>query len=292
MRIQTFSIVAGTAACNARCGWCVAEMTPPNGVQMKEPEVNWRNFRKACLFAKSNGVTTVIITGKGEPALFPHQITEFLTRMLDCGAEFPFVELQTNGIPLVQNKKARAALGDWYSLGLSTVIISVVHFDQERNRLHYVPYQERYIDLPGLIDDLHGRGFTVRLSVTMQRGDVDCAAAVREMIDWARDHGVDQLSLRPVTTPEHSRNLQVLDFARMKQLSREQLDDVRGFFIANATPLMKLMHGAQVFDVDGQNVCLTNCLTIEGGEEDIRQLIFFPDGKLMFDWQYAGARIL
>jgi hypothetical protein len=40
MKILTFSIVAGSMACNARCDFCVAGMTPPNGIGPKEPEVD------------------------------------------------------------------------------------------------------------------------------------------------------------------------------------------------------------------------------------------------------------
>ncbi len=55
---------------------------------------------------------------------------------------------------------------------------------------------------------------------------------------------------------------------------------------------MTLMHGAVGYDVGGQNVCLTDCLTLDASNEDIRQLIFFPDGRLGYDWQYEGAVLL
>lgn len=58
---------------------------------------------------------------------------------------------------------------------------------------------------------------------------------------------------------------------------------------------MTLMHGAhaaKVYDVDGQNVCVSDCLTVEAAGDDIRTLIFFADGKICYDWQHPGARIL
>ena len=81
MKIQTFSIVAGSEACNARCPFCISKMTVAHGIDLKEPEVNWRNLRKACLLAQACGVTTAMITGKGEPTLFPNQITRYLHEM-------------------------------------------------------------------------------------------------------------------------------------------------------------------------------------------------------------------
>ena len=78
MKITTLSIVAGSEACNAKCPYCVSKMTPSCGMDLKEPEVNWRNLDKAARFAQLSDVTTVLITGKGEPTLFPEQISKYL----------------------------------------------------------------------------------------------------------------------------------------------------------------------------------------------------------------------
>src|SRR3989344_3193410 len=113
MKIRTFSIIAGSEACNARCPFCVSKMTPPLGMELKEPEVNWRNFEVACRFAKQNGVTTAMFTGKGEPTLFPRQITKFLFSM--AKHEFPPIELTTNGIMVAQRWEEYVShLSDWY----------------------------------------------------------------------------------------------------------------------------------------------------------------------------------
>jgi hypothetical protein len=49
-----------------------------------------------------------------------------------------------------------------------------------------------------------------------------------------------------------------------------------------------------VFDYKGQNVCLSNCLTHEPYTDKsvMRNLIFFPDGHLRYDWEYQGAILL
>lgn len=101
MKISTFSIVTGSAACNARCPFCVSHMTPPSDVELKPPEVNWRNFKKACRLAQLGGTTTVMFTGKGEPTLFPDQISDYL--MVLKGYDFPLIELQTNAIVIGDN---------------------------------------------------------------------------------------------------------------------------------------------------------------------------------------------
>ena len=60
----------------------------------------------------------------------------------------------------------------------------------------------------------------------------------------------------------------------------------------DATRLLNLPHGGVVYDYDGQNVCISNCLTGTTDPNDIRQIIFFPDGQIRYDWRYAGARLL
>src|ERR1700733_442661 len=158
--IQTFSIVAGSLACNARCPFCVAPMTPANGLGTKEPTVNWRNFRKAARYAANGRCQTAMITSKGEPTIFPEQITKFLQELVPY--DFPVIEMQTNGLLIAEGKKVTDQhLKDWYDLGLTTVAISVVHYEAAKNKEVYTPHRPSYIDLPALIQKLHSFGFSV-----------------------------------------------------------------------------------------------------------------------------------
>jgi molybdenum cofactor biosynthesis enzyme MoaA len=291
MRIQTFSIVAGSEACNARCPFCVSKMTVSHGLGLKEPAVNWRNFRKACQLARQSGVTTVMLTGKGEPTLFPEQITRYLRGLNEL--EFPLVELQSNGVLLVDDRW-RPHLQAWVDAGLSLVALSIVHYEPEKNREIYLPHREAYIDLPHLIDLLHEVGLSVRLACIMADGYIDTVEEVRELIRFARQHRVEQLTVRPVAHPgrDRSRSEEVYDWSVAHYLSEARQREIHALFEREGSRLMTLLHGAVVYDVGGQNVCLTDCLTIAPSGEDIRQLIFFPDGHLRYDWQYEGALLL
>jgi molybdenum cofactor biosynthesis enzyme MoaA len=291
MRIQTFSIVAGSEACNARCPFCVSKMTVSHGLGLREPEVNWRNFRKACQLAARSGVTTAMLTGKGEPTLFPAQITRYLEAM--AGFEFPLLELQTNGIVLQQQRERYAPhLVQWHGLGLSTVAVSIMHHDPERNREIYLPHQDHYVDLPALIDLLHQVGLSVRLACVMAGGYVDSVAEVEALVAFAREHRVEQLSVRPVARPGESRDGATAAWTAAHQLPDAAQEAIADWVAAAGTKLMTLGHGAVVYDVGGQNLCLTDCLTIQPTTEDLRQLIFFPDGHLRYDWQYPGAILM
>ncbi|MBW3022528.1 radical SAM protein [Candidatus Woesearchaeota archaeon] len=291
MKIQTLSIVAGSSACNARCPYCISKMTPLQGLTLKEPEVNWRNFRKACALAKQCGVTTAMITSKGEPTLFPDQITKYLEAMKEF--EFPMIELQTNGILIAQNpEKYKAHLEKWYDRGLTTIAVSVVHWDSEKNRQIYLPHSQRYPELSELADYLHREKFSVRLSCIMADDYVCDSKGLEEFILFAKNNKIEQVTGRPVNKPGKSESSEAEKWATEHYLKDEQLEDIKGYLSKNGHQIMKLQHGATVYDIKGQNFCLTDSLTIEPESENLRQLIFFPDGHLRYDWQYPGAVLI
>ena len=127
MKISTFTVVVGNTACNARCPYCVSKMTPACGAD-KVQEPNMRNFDIACKYARQSGVSTVLFTGKGEPTLFTPHINMYMNRVQD----FPFVELQTNGLNLLDTEM-RGALELWYAQGMTTISLSVAHHDPQKN---------------------------------------------------------------------------------------------------------------------------------------------------------------
>ena len=289
MKIQTMSIVVGTTACNASCPFCVSKTTP-DMVKTKPQDVNWQNFDKALLCAEKSGVQTILLTGEGEPTLYPDLITDYLKKIDN---RFPFIELQTNGILLDANpKKYDPHLKEWRKLGLNTICISVVHHSYNANREIYTP-KRGYMRLNELVEKLHRDGFTVRLTCMLLDGYIDSVAKFEEMIDFCKTNSIKQFTARPIARPPNNTN-DVTDWIRKHTLHQEQVLEISQWLNNknNATQVMRLAHGAVVYDVDGQNVCWSNCLTDSTDPEDIRQLIFFPDGTLGWDWKYQGAVLL
>lgn len=290
MKIQTFTIVAGTSACNASCPYCISRMTPKQGVNFRLEPSNWLNFDKACRLAQMNNVTTVLLTGKGEPSLYPDQITEFLERMKKF--DFPLIEIQTNGLVFGREwEKYEPHLKKWRQLGLNTIAFSIVHYEKKRNKEIYTPASE-YIDLENTISKLHGLGFSIRLSCIMLKGFIDDVKEVKKLIDFSKQNKVEQLTIRSVAVPKQSEDEQVYSWTKKHIITKEQLLDISEFLEKKGNKLMTLDHGGIVYDYQGQNVCMSDCLTIKPNTEDLRQLIFFPDGHLRYDWQYRGAILL
>lgn len=286
MKIQTLTIVAGTNACDAHCPFCVSKMTPSTAGQ--QPEINWHNFRVACLLAKQTGVTTALITGKGEPTLYPDQVSEYITNLV--GYEFPLIELQTNGLQIAK-PDMKGYLQDWYGRGLTTVALSTVHWNEEKNKSIY----GSSYSIPLMVGRLHDAGLSVRLTVMLIKGYIDTMEKIEELIHTCKNWGIEQLTVREIERPTNirgNREKAAIGWVMENQPGREFCKDIRDWLSAIGTKVLELPFGAEVFDVNGQNVCLSNCLTVNEAKDTLRQLIFFPDGHLRYSWQHTGAILL
>lgn len=292
-KIQTLSLIAGTEACNARCPFCVSKMTPVMGVNMREEPINWERFKEVMGLAKEGNVDTVMITGKGEPTLFPGHVSGYLTKLdneeRSQGFQIGAKELQTNGI-LFERKREHyePLLSEWKEGGLGTIAISIVHFEADRNREIYLPYSDSYIDLPSVIGFLHGFGFRTRLACILVNGFIDSPDKLDQLIEFARRNESEELTVRPVNKPEETRNDEVFNWIDQHHLEEWQLDSIANHLNKLGTVQKQFPYGATVYDVDGQNVCLTNSLTRDDGQSYMRQLIFYPSGRIATDWTEEG----
>jgi molybdenum cofactor biosynthesis enzyme MoaA len=291
MKFSLLSLVAGNMSCNARCPFCIAHMTPSQGITRAKNIIDWNNFHKSCQLANRHGTQTVMITGKGEPTLFPQEISDYLTELVEY--DFPFVELQTNGILFTtQRERYEAYLRQWRERGLTTIAISVVHYLSEMNRRIYTPQASHYIDLPELIEFLHSFGFTVRLATIMLGSYIDSLSELQNLIKFARTNDVEQLAIRPVNLSKEGGTLEMRSWITEHRIDQSRLTEIGEWLDENATLLYRYSHGATVYDVDGQNLCVTNSLTVNTAPSEVRQLIFFPNGTLAYDWDHRGAVLL
>jgi MoaA/NifB/PqqE/SkfB family radical SAM enzyme len=296
MKFQTLSVVAGTQACNASCPFCVSKMTSLDYVSKKPEPINFRNFHKTLKLAQLGNVSTVIMTGKGEPFLFPQQLNDYLMAMYEFN--FPFIEIQTNGELLTHGAigeyDVEKVLNKMYMLGVTSILISNVGPDAELNRKIYFPKRKDPMDMQYLVNTIQKHGINVRLTTIGIKGGVDTVTKLNELVQWAQFLGVNQLTWRPVNEPGASdtHDNSVSEWVHKNFVSNDDIADIQSAVRHDGTLLYKLVHGAAVYDYKGMNLCLTNCLTLDPNEETIRQLIFYPDGSLYTDWAKKGSRLL
>ena len=323
MRIQTFSIVVGSPACDSSCPFCVSRMTGYDELPPSQP-INTTNFRKAVKFAEKGDCTTVLFTGKGEPLLDAYlpEINEYLRLLKDCGNPFPFIEIQTNGIRIGRDAAAWLSSGvlcesalscdlvDFHIMGLNTIAISCVGYKRAHNQQVYLSHRQKgldqtrvYPDLDTTIRYLHKMKFTVRLCVMMHKGMVQTPADLEELVLWCKQNQVDQLTIRPIRAPDEKgdgESEEYFQYVKKYGLDRSDELEIQGWLdtltsLGDAHHLMTLMNGANaanIYDVRGQNLCYSDCLTVEPVSDDIRTLIFFGDGRLTYNWAHPGARLL
>jgi molybdenum cofactor biosynthesis enzyme MoaA len=287
MKAHTFSIVVGTTACNAKCPFCVSKMTLTPGTG-KHPQIHWDRFETACKIVEHarDGLISVVLTGVGEPMLYPKKIDEYLVRL---NGRFPLVELQTNGVSVELAAKLNW-LETWKDKGLTQVSISITHTNP--NRSNKIMGITAFYNYWNAVERLKEAGFSVRLNCTMLKSGIYLPSQSHDLIDLCAERGVDKLTLREVVVPSDPRNLLVAQWVNDEKPHGAAARLCKNLEMNGASLLLKLPHGGVVYDVRGQNVAVATCLTKTTNPDDIRQIIFFPDGRIAYDWQHPGARIL
>jgi MoaA/NifB/PqqE/SkfB family radical SAM enzyme len=298
-KIQTFTAVAGTIACDAKCPFCVASMTTSRENE-PPPRIDERWFYKALTMAEKSAADSFLITGKGEPTLWPDQVTKYLRLMANRKSTIPFWEIQSNALRIgrlaegmPQKGLDKDTLRMWYDLGLDVFAISRVDVLPEPNRS---VYSADYPDLAGTVEYLRDIGFKVRLCIMMQMGCVeDYGRDMPRLLEFCRQNGVSQLTLRPLRAPKRSHDDPTTDYVRSRGVTDMHVEKFLNDVHFNGTLIRDLVHGAKIYDVRGQNVCVSDCLTLRPDDRDIRSLIFMQtqSGPQIFtQWDYPGSNIV
>jgi hypothetical protein len=243
-------------------------------------------FDLACRIVEQmrDGLLTVSLTGKGEPLLFPKQITRYLQIIKH---RFPLIELQTNGTLVEKNLDD---LKLWRANGLTMVCLSITSKSHKSsNRIMGINGDYNYWNTASMLKDI---GLNVRLNCTMTMAGTHAVGDCETLILRANNAGIDQVTFREVEMPSKSLNSEVAVWVA-KNRPEGAAKRLHHYLTLNgAVELLRLPHGGIVYDFRGQNVAIGNCLTETTDPEDIRQLIWFPEGRLAYSWQYPAARLL
>ena len=300
MKSKMLSVVVGTEECIAKCPFCVS--CEPLRNERCRRELNMRNFNIALTYAERAGVETMVITSRGEPLLYPKEIDAYLCENHLSNSRIPFVELQTNGILFQagKNYELDRYLDGWYDFGLTHIALSTVSHINSANAKNYLGSEDaNYPDLAETIKYLHGKGFSVRLvcimceNVDANDWYVNSDSQMLNYIYFAKEYGVEQVTFRPVN--EEFRRQDAHYWCERHLLSDNKKDLLRKTLAHDGTVLQEIPRVGTVYDFKGQNVMFSVPLTKytdNSDAESTRQLIYFPDGHLKYEWEKEGAILL
>ena len=274
MRAQNLAIsVPKFDKCDKDCPYCVSKMT---GYLKPNIELFWRNLKKAKTLAKHANITSVLITGKGEP------IQEILMvhKLLEEFSEFP-TELQTNGKYLHEYPEYIETLAE---AGLNVLAISIDNPEEITKYRH-------------LVEHAQAVGMLVRYTVNItDRFDGISFKELFNMCDCAK---IDQFSLREVTIPTDA--VDTIESKAAQEwinenvnpgsinLTKMQMEtDLRMY----GRFLMALPYGAKLYDYKGISVTWFDyCVQDKNEGDDIRSLIYQEDGHMYFAWNSKASRL-
>ncbi|VVB75016.1 7-carboxy-7-deazaguanine synthase [Candidatus Tiddalikarchaeum anstoanum] len=282
MEIESLRVMIGGYNCNAACPFCITKMM---GAGKEAPKTNWRKFDTACNYSMKGGAQSVIISGPGEPTLYPKDLTETLRKLEKY--QFPLIELQTNGY-YISTKEYNKNLQKWYKQGLTTILLSILSQDSTINsKAMNIPYY----NIEDNIKKIHSFNYSLRMSCVMYRGGVNSPETLESLINFARKNKVEQLTVRPIMKPPNPKGA-VYEWVKKNELSTIEQKRILEYLESKGARILKLSLGGIVYDIEGQNVAAIGWPTTVPPDEDLKQLLILPNGKLNFDKRYRGAVLL
>ncbi len=291
MPVWTFTVNIGTLKCTNNCPICISKMTPTHGMSgCYKPK--WDAFVHATEVAVKENAKIFLMTGKGEPLLYPDQITRYLLRLQPYNHHFIRRELQTSGFQIWSGGVDKF-LDIWRDLRLDLIAISIYHHEDAKNKTIFNPTSGMWMILNDVINKLTNKGFKVRLSCVLLNDYIDSIDEVNNLIYFAKKKHIFQLTLRRASIPRNPREDMIAENVRKMAISDEKFNRIAAYIDKQGVKCDELPHGASVYDVNGQNVCITTGLTSEIASKDKRQLIFFGNtGTLTNNWEYPNGGAL
>jgi len=270
MKANNLSISIPYKGCDKSCKYCVSKMT---GYMKSDFDLFRININKVKKMANTAGVTSVSITGKGEPTLNFFYI-EFICQELK---DYP-LELQTNGLAMARNLTLVDSL---VNIGIDIFAISMDKISD-------------FEDMKPVIDRIKALNRTVR--VTLNITDMlpsPTAIRFEDYINYCKKYNVDQLSFRQITVSNHTEYTNTHKWID-KHAHNDYYDRLIGQFKAQEKYnqfLESLPYGAKIYNVDGISFTYFDyCIQDTNNGEDIRSLIYMEDGHMYTNWNGVNRK--
>ncbi|MCR9233364.1 MAG: radical SAM protein [bacterium] len=182
---RSVSVLPIAIGCQAKCAFCFSKSSA--SVEQDKGTLDLAHIEHILRSAQARGAQRAVITGGGEPTLYPRQKLLDLIRL--SAAWFPEkVVLITNGYVLTEMSPVErlAYLEELQAAGLTTLAISHHHFDPAVNR----QIMNLEIDIARIAECFQQRpdrfpALALRLICVLQKGGVENGDAIKEYLHWA-----------------------------------------------------------------------------------------------------------
>jgi len=272
MKANNLSISIPYKGCDKNCPYCVSKMT---GYSETREHLFFKNLLKAKKMANIANVTSISITGKGEPTLNIEAIKD----VCDIFNEYP-IEIQTNGLTLAKNLDR---INHLTSMGVDIFAISM-------DKLLDFRIMKEVIDRINHLDKI----VRVTMNITDLLTNPD-KFRFEDYIQACKEYGVEQFSLRQVTIANNTDRNKTHEWIEKHAKNNyyykliQQFEGL-GWNNPNIKLIRSLPYGAKLYDVDGVSFTYFNyCIQDSSNGEDIRSLIY--DGHLGTSWASKAGRI-
>jgi MoaA/NifB/PqqE/SkfB family radical SAM enzyme len=284
MEVQSLSICV-PGKCPNKCKFCVSRMhdSPYEDLITKDTTtIASLNYLRRLAFARDNHCNCAILTGEGEAALNQKFLEKFAYINGTLTSPFRWIELQTSGIGL--NEDRLAFLRD--TVGVTTISLSVANlFDSTNNwELEGTPESLRF-DIEGLCYKIKNSGLMIRLSLNMNSAynNIDYFSFFKE----AKRLGARQITFRCLYISgdeELSQNIWIKEHSYANKLELNQFIERFG------TPLEKLPFGAIRYSFEGiSTVVDQNSMSTGLAVGPVKYLVLRPNCRLYTRWDDEGS---
>ena len=271
MRAQNLAIsvpITKAGICDKNCEYCVSRMT---GYMQPNRALMQKNLPKVKELAHVGQVTSVLLTGKGEPTMSRTD----LHWLMDEFKHLP-TELQTNGLRL---SKDLGYLIDLAHAGLNTLAVSIDTLDM------FTDYREMFKKSMEL-----GMVTRVTLNVTNK---VPRDVRFDTLVELCRMNYIDQLMLRNVVVPSNvprTKEVRWIEKNVFPNVYFRLQSELKRICEKEGMMIRRLNFGSIVYDYQGISVTYSDyCVQDDNDGKDIRSLIFMEDGHCYTSWNSRAS---
>jgi len=272
MKANNLSISIPYTECGKNCPYCISKMT---GYMKADEELFRDNLVKARRVATAMGVSSLMITSKGEPF---NNLSD-LDAVISYFRNFP-IEVQTNGLPLIK--------GDVIvRQDISTVAVSVDSPDYFSN--NYAIFK--------VWENIHKSKAIARATILMSNRFKGWK--LHNFLAVCKEHNIRQLTFRHATVPDNrvctKQSREATQWIEDHYCTAHYnmiIEEIQEKVTDEKDLVLELPFGASVYDIDDISVSYFDyCVQENSNGENIRSLIYQEDGHMYLTWDKQGSII-